>query len=144
MWIELIKRLDSQCTFSDPASVDELASAEQRLGIRLPRSLHHLLAETNGVRGKYGLGLVWPIDRIVQDNVAFRANANFKQLYMPFDCLLFIADAGNGDQFGFTILAGQVRRDDIFVWNHENDGRTWAAPSLELYLEWWLSGKLSV
>lgn len=63
---------------------------------------------------------------------------------MPFEPLLFFADAGNGDMFAYTVCNGSVRRPDIFVWNHEDDSRTWVAPSLALYLEWWLSGKLKV
>jgi hypothetical protein len=63
---------------------------------------------------------------------------------MPFDNLLFFADAGNGDQFAFPIQAGEVRRPDVFCWNHEDDSRIWVAPSLEKYLEWWLTGKLTV
>ncbi len=52
---------------------------------------------------------------------------------MPFDCLLFFADGGNGDLFGYSILNGIVQRDDIYVWNHENDSRTWVAPSLKIF-----------
>jgi hypothetical protein len=63
---------------------------------------------------------------------------------MPFDHLLFFADAGDGDQFAFGILNGEIRNPDIFVWNHENDSRTWVAPSLDVYLEWWINGKLKV
>jgi hypothetical protein len=32
----------------------------------------------------------------------------------------------------------------IFVWNHENDSRTWVAPSLEIYLDWWISERLKI
>ncbi|MDQ4123150.1 MAG: SMI1/KNR4 family protein [Acidobacteriota bacterium] len=63
---------------------------------------------------------------------------------MPFDSLLFFADAGNGDQFAFRILKGEIRRNDVFVWNHEDDSRTWVASNLKQYLQWWLSGKLQI
>ena len=63
---------------------------------------------------------------------------------MPFDPLLFFGDAGNGDQFAYAIHEAQVRRNDIFAWDHETDSRTWVAPSLERYLEWWLSGRINV
>jgi hypothetical protein len=63
---------------------------------------------------------------------------------MPFDHLLFFADAGNGDHFAFALHAGVVRRPDVFAWNHEDDSRNWAAPSLEKYLEWWLTGRLKL
>ena len=54
---------------------------------------------TNGVEGEYGLGVIWPLERIVDDNVRFRNDAQFRGLYEPFDPLLFFADGGNGDQF---------------------------------------------
>ena len=63
---------------------------------------------------------------------------------MPFDNLIFFADAGNGDQFAFPIVSGEVRQNKVFVWDHEDDSRRWVAPSLQSYLEWWLTGKLGI
>ena len=88
--------------------------------------------------------MVWSIERIVEDNLHFRRNAQFAELYMPFDSLLFFADAGNGDQFAFPIVGRSFRGSDVFAWDHENDSRSWVAPSLQTYLEWWLSGKLKL
>jgi hypothetical protein len=143
MWKEHLSTLSSECRYSDPASTDEISEAERKLGVVLPDELSSIFAETNGVMGEYGLGLLWPLDRLVEDNLLFRSNSEWSKLYMPFDCLLFFSDAGNGDQFAFSILAGQVRRSDVFVWNHEDDSRTWAAPSLRVFFEWWISGKIS-
>lgn len=61
---------------------------------------------------------------------------------MPFDPLLFFGDAGNGDQFAFRLVSG-LRDKDIYVWNHENDSRTWVGPSLSRYLEWWADGRIT-
>ena len=58
---------------------------------------------------------------------------------MPFDPLLFFADAGNGDQFAFPITTAGARN-DVFVWTHEDDSRRWYAASLDKYVAWWLSG----
>lgn len=41
---------------------------------------------------------------------------DFKDLYMPFDCLLFFTDGGNDDLFGYSILNGKVQRDDIYMY----------------------------
>ncbi len=60
---------------------------------------------------------------------------------MPFDPLLFFADAGNGDQFAFLWTP---RRDEIYAWNHENDNRTWVSASLDQYLRRWLDGTLAL
>ncbi|MEV5283286.1 SMI1/KNR4 family protein [Streptomyces sp. NPDC051994] len=58
---------------------------------------------------------------------------------MPFDALLFFADAGNGDLFA---LLATIDRPDVFVWNHEDDSRTCAAPSLAEYLRRRLTGQI--
>ena len=144
MWQELIEQHSDAVNVRVGASDSAIRFAERTLIVKFPGDLKTLLLESDGIEGEYGLGLVWPLDRIVEDNLSFRRNTEFKELYMPFDCLLFFADAGNGDQFAFPIHAGGIRRDDVFVWNHEDDSRTWAAPSLSKYLEWWLSGKLTV
>ncbi len=144
MWKEKIRQLNAETTFCSPATTPQLEAVERSVSAALPPELRSLLLETNGVRGLYSLDLVWTAARIESDNASFRANARFRELYMPFDHLLFFADAGNGDQFAFAVLAGQVRRPDIFAWNHEDDSRTWVAPSLAAYLEWWLLGRIKL
>src|SRR5436309_3434281 len=125
MWREVIADLTPDAAFSAPCSVTALTAAEQALSQRIPPALRDLLTETDGVRGAHGLGLVWNLDRIASDNMQFRSNDEFAPLYMPFEPLLFFADAGNGDQFAF--LSPPVDRDDIFAWDHESDSRRWVA-----------------
>jgi hypothetical protein len=48
--------------------------------------------------------------------------------------LLFFGASGNGDLFAYRILAGEVRDDDIFVWDHETDSRTQVSWGLERFL----------
>ena len=142
-WSKLISELEPKATFHPPASAEALQRLETFFSIRLPDDLRSILEQSDGVEGEYELGLVWSSGRIIKDNETFRTYPEFRRLYMPFDPLLFFGDAGNGDQFAFTICAGTVRP-DIFVWDHENDSRTWVAPDLSTYLTWWLSGKLTV
>ena len=144
MWKQLIAGLTPDHEFGPPALWAEVTLAEEKLGIKFPDDLRNLLFETNGVQGQYGLGLIWPLERIVADNARFRANEDFKDLYMPFDSLLFFADAGNGDQFAYPIQNGSFNRLDVFAWNHEDDSRTWVASSLAKYLEWWLNGTIKL
>lgn len=141
MWTALIREIAPEAVLLPPATRRALDGAAVVLGGPLPEPLVALLSETNGVRGEYGLGLVWPVETIAAENVAFRTNADFRDLYMPFDPLLFFADAGNGDQFAFLWTP---RRDEVFVWDHETDSRTWVAPSLETYLRWWLDGRFTL
>ncbi len=88
------------------------------------------MKETDGINDEYGNYLVWSTSRIIEENSNVRNYEDFKDLYMPFECLLFIADAGNGDLFAYSILNGVIQKDDIYIWNHENDSRTWVAPFL--------------
>lgn len=142
MWRELITTHTSDATFAAPSTSSEVTSAGEILGVPFPDSLRSALCEANGIEGEYGLGLLWPVSRIIADNQSFRGNPDFRHLYMPFDNLLFFGDAGNGDQFAFVVLDGEVRREDIFVWDHESDSRSWVAPSLREFFEWWLTGRL--
>jgi len=144
MRIAELKAISSALHFAHPAASASIQAAEVEIGTRLPDELSEFLSESNGVAGTHALALVWPIQRIAADNVAFRRNAEFHKLYMPFEPLLFFGDAGNGDQFAYAITAGVVRRTDIFVWDHENDSRTWVAPCLLRYLEWFLNGTIRV
>lgn len=137
----LIERAEwGQATFSPPASNDELAAAAAALGTALPQQLRELLSETNGVEGEYGLGLVWEVARIAKDNKWFQTNEDYRELYKPFDGLLFFADAASGDQFGISLAGNQ----EIYVWDHEDDSRTWVAPTILGYLEGWMTGHLKV
>jgi len=43
-----------------------------------------------------------------------------------------------------VILNGAIQRPDVFVWNHEDDSRTWVAPDLRRYLEWWADGRIKL
>jgi len=144
MWRAFLESLSNDCTFASAATPDAIAAAEQNLQVEIPLELVGLLSESDGIAGQYGLGLVWPLSRIVADNLSFRGNPDFRELYMPFDSFLFFADAGNGDQFAYSICGGVIRRPDVFLWDHEQDSRSWVAPSLRSYLEWWLTGRIKL
>jgi hypothetical protein len=134
--------LDPKVEFGLPVHPVEISQAERVLGVKLPDRLRSLLLETNGTVSEYGSALVWPLKRIRDDNRSFRENREFRRLYMPFESLLLFADAGSGDQFFYPIVGGEIRRPDVFVWNHEDDSRQWVAPSLQIYFEWWFAEKL--
>jgi hypothetical protein len=143
-WRKHVGALCAEAAFRDPASSTDLAATERIVASSLPAELRELLRQTDGIKGRYGEGLIWPCARIAADNRLFRENEQFRDLYMPFDPLLFFADAGNGDQFAFPVCGGEVRRPDVFVWDHETDSRNCVAPDLARYLEWSCSGKLKL
>ncbi|WP_338930381.1 SMI1/KNR4 family protein [Streptomyces netropsis] len=141
VWTDLVTALPGPAAFQPAASEASLFRCANLLRHPLPQDLAALLRESNGIEGEYGDGLIWSVERIVSENLTMRQDAELATLYMPFDPLLFFADAGNGDLF--ALLPG-ISRPDVFVWNHEDDSRTWVAPSLAKYLEWWLTGRITL
>ncbi|MFF7239689.1 SMI1/KNR4 family protein [Streptomyces collinus] len=137
MWKEAAAEALPEVELRAPVDATALAEAERRLRRSLPAQLTALLMETNGMVGEYGTDVVWSLDRIVEQNLLFWSPDTFPGLYMPFDPLLFFGDNGGGDQFAFVLTP---ERPDIFVWDHENDSRQWAARELEDYLHRSLSG----
>lgn len=123
MWKSLIESLSEDCQFDAAAASSAIANAEDILELSFPDQLSGCLAESNGVIIDYDIELLWTVERILETNLAFRRNPAFANLYMPFNSLLFFADSGNGDQFFFPIQNGKIRRDDIFIWDHEEDSR---------------------
>src|SRR5262249_6496660 len=122
-----------------PASAASIGEAEEGLGIALPAELKELLSECNGISGRYGPELVWSAERLLKANIEFRTFPDFRELYMPFDCLLFFGDNGGGDQFAYRILDRVIRYEEIYRWEHESDSRVWEAGSLQSFFQRWFS-----
>ncbi|TXC99788.1 SMI1/KNR4 family protein [Streptomyces sp. ISID311] len=141
MWTEIVAALPGTAVFQSPAPESSLTRCATILGHPVPTALAALLRESNGIEDEYGDGLIWSAERIASENQRLREDTELATLYMPFDPLLFFADAGNGDLFA---LLPTIDRPDVFVWNHEDDSRTWVAPSLAKYLEWWLTGQIKL
>ncbi|MDI3405055.1 SMI1/KNR4 family protein [Streptomyces cavernicola] len=121
----------AQVQFRAPVPPADPAEAERRLGGPLPGQLVALLRESDGIEGPYGEDLVWPLSRIVADNLHFWSDRSLAELYMPFTPLLFFGDDGGGDQFAFVRTPA---RPDVFVWEHEDDSRRWVARDLRDHL----------
>ena len=85
------------------------------------------------MRAEHGSGLVWPTRKIIERNSQFRQDADFAELYMSFDQLLFFGDDGGGNQFAHVQVPAE--RPDVFMWDHETDERRWVARSLADYLQ---------
>jgi cell wall assembly regulator SMI1 len=136
LWKSLVEELASDVEFAPGASEAEIAAAEKAIGQRLPNDLRALLLESNGIQDENGGGLIWSCAEIADQNVEFRSIESFRELYMPFDNLLFFGDDGTGDQFAFGITAdGKISKNDIYCWDHETDGREYFSGHLRQYLE---------
>jgi hypothetical protein len=152
-WQKIEKELEGQTTkLQLDTSIRNASIIESEFALKLPQELINFYSETNGIGElmrvdtmddwiKIG-DLIWSIERLIEENRMYRSDENFKRIYMPFDCLLFIGDSGNGDNFGYSIHEGVIWKTDIYAWNHEDDSRTWVAPDLETFVKWWISGKI--
>jgi hypothetical protein len=133
-WHDLASSLFADARFEPPATPADVDEAEKQLNVKLPAELRSLYLETNGIKANYGSSIVWPVAEMVAQNAIFRESADFAELYMPFDCLLFFGTEGNGDQFAYRILAGAISDTEIYEWDHENDSRVWFARDLDDFL----------
>lgn len=141
-WASRLEKFGSAFAAVPPASTDAIEHCENTLAVTLPEQLRTLLLHSNGLFDSTECSLIWSVEEIEQKNIEFRAQEAFVELYMPFDHLLFFGDTGGGDQFAVPILGGEIRGQDVFLWNHENDSRTWIAADILQLLDFWASGKL--
>ncbi|MFI9220545.1 SMI1/KNR4 family protein [Streptomyces werraensis] len=130
MWRDLIESFPS-AESDGPADPSLLDRIESELGQSLPSDLRSFLLESDGLADEYGTDVVWSAQRILDDNMHFRGDEQFRSLYMPFDSLMFFGDNGGGDQFAFVRVP---ERNEVFVWDHETDSRNLVSPALESYL----------
>ena len=134
-WKELVANSTRDAEFGPTADENQLAIAERDLGVPLPQSLREFLLEADGLMGRYSQ-VIWPAADVARRNREFRTEPGFRRLYMPFDHLLFFGQDGGGDQFAYAIHAnGEIRKRDIYRWDHETDARLWFAAHLEQFLE---------
>ena len=125
-WNVLYKELTVQHDYikpNPPATQKQILDVEKLLGNKLPVDLKELLFEMNG-----DSWLIFSTEQIIETNLSARK----LDCYMPLDCLLFFGGNGCGDYYGYPITHQDgVRDDNVFMWEHEYDNRTWKASNLE-------------
>ncbi|PSK93759.1 SUKH superfamily protein [Murinocardiopsis flavida] len=131
VWRELIADLYPGADLAPGADVAMLDEAEKALGLPLPFELVALLSEVDGVFNTYGDAVVWPLARIIDDNLAIRAEPDYVELYAPFDDLVFFGDSDMGPQFAYVYTDYGP---GIVVWDHDTDRRRLVVVSLQDYL----------
>ncbi|WP_010529147.1 SMI1/KNR4 family protein [Lentibacillus jeotgali] len=145
MWKDFISSISKDCYFEAPATEPEIAYIKENLNVELPKKLLELYRETNGVFNKSeyeNYPLIWPTSRIIKENLFLRNFDEYKDIFMPFNHLLFFSDSGTGDLFGYPIFNGIIHTDSIFVWDHEDDSRNMIASSIEDFIKRWIAGKI--
>jgi len=131
MWRDMVAAMHPAAALFPPTDLDTIRAAEATLGQPLPEDLIAFLLECDGVEGSFGTGVVWPVERIAQDNRRMRHSTEHAQRFMPLDPLLFFADDGARQHYG---VVREPLRDDVFVWDRADDSRRWFARNLEEYL----------
>lgn len=144
MWKDYIGTISNEYSFKPSASNTEIIQITEELNVELPKMLWALFKETNGVFDRFGCPLIWSTSQIIKDNLFFRNFEDYKDIYMPFDHLLFFSDNGCGDLFGYKILNGRIQTEDIYVWNHEDDSRMWVASSLKVFIKGCILGEITI
>ncbi|MDP1442159.1 SMI1/KNR4 family protein [Priestia megaterium] len=115
---------------------------EKLFNIQIPGELKTLLGKTNGTNDSNSCPLIWSTEQIIRENL--NLGERIEDTYILFNNLLFVADAGNGDMFGYSTSEGFIKQNNIYVWNHKNNRRKQVATSLKEFVEDWISGKLSI
>ncbi len=126
VWNLLYKELTGTHDYikpNTPATQEQINEVEKVLDCKLPIDLKELLLEMNGDNW-----FVFSTEQIIESNLSARK----LDCFMPLDCLLFFGSNGCGDYYGYPITSQDgVRNDNVFMWEHEYDNRTWKANNLE-------------
>ena len=129
MWKSKILELNKDNPFSKlnhPATEAQISEVSLKLKVKIPDELEALLKEVNGDGDTF-----LSTEQIIRDNLSLREMEDF----MPLDVLLFFAENGCGDYFGYAIRKNGEIDNNIFMWDHESDSRKWVAQGLDQFIE---------
>jgi hypothetical protein len=129
-------------TFNEPASIESINAVEIELNVQFPQSLKNLLLESDGIQDEFECDVIWPIERILEENKNIRIEYIEEQI--SFNDFLLFSDAGNGDQFALSIKDGNVNKEEIYVWNHEDESRDILSSSLKEFIKGWIEGTIEI
>lgn len=146
-WKELFLKAKTDALFFSPASDEQIINAEKTLKRALPPELRSFFKFSNGLglSKKDNYHLVKNLGEIVKENYEFWNTPNYKEAYMPLDCLFFFGSPGvDGIQFTVPITKNDTFSSFVYSWNPYDDSRKWVAPDLATFFNWWFSGKIKV
>jgi cell wall assembly regulator SMI1 len=126
-WRDVVLAVLPSAQLADGAPPGAVAGADGSLGAPLPEDLASLLQETDGVRSSDGSYLIWPVERIVHDNLDLRNLPAFK---VP-DPLLVFGDSGGGSD---RVAWDATSPAHIVIWDRDTDERRPVAVDLADYL----------
>lgn len=139
-----IAAIASRCTVNAGGSAAACDRIREALGHGLPGELEEFYSNWQSITGEYGVAIMWPPDRVIEQNLFFRSNERFRGLYMPFDACLFFADAGNGNQFFVPVYGDGSTKGRVYVWKHELDERVWVAEHVHQFIGGCITGIIAL
>ena len=143
-WIELFESLDENASTSEPAKDFVVEQIKEQTGTEISGQLLELLMQTNGIINKrFGDYLVYSYDRIIECHELFNTHYPRDENEL-LQSLLFIADDGCGDYFGYVVSGGKIETEEIGVYYPITNEYKIVAPSLREWAIEWYSGKLVI
>lgn len=144
--------LETRPAFRPPASPAAITDLASKVGGRIPPALAEMLLQTDGIMDELNQPdgwiqtgwVVWPVDSIAERNLSCRQDWG-KNYDRYFEHLLFFADPGSdGILFAHPKDASGEFREDVMVWLPIPDELSPFAPSLDAFLDGWLTGAIEI
>lgn len=114
MYTELVNQYAGHIQFAQPqptAGSQEIEKAERSLGVAFPEELKNLLLEMDGDEF-----LLWSLGYLVSENLRIHDGPYASEKAEQY---LFFATNGCGDHYGYPVVNGNVRTDEIVMFEHE-------------------------
>lgn len=126
-WRDRILLCFPDAKINPPALPGQIEKIEKELNRLLPDSLKSALKEADGFSDHTGACIIENLSFLVSDNLDLWS---YTDLYMAPTSMLAFGGPGNGDRYFFPILPNNDYKDEVYIWDHEDDSRTWVAQSL--------------
>ena len=134
-WLRTIDDFGVVVELAEPADAATIDACEDKLGLDLPDDLRSLLLETDGLADDAGGEPVWPVERIVEENLELGRDGDTPALPEGAeDGLLFFGDTGGDDLFAYRLGEG---RPDVYLWVAGGNESRWVASDLRSMLDAW-------
>ncbi|MEV6597884.1 SMI1/KNR4 family protein [Actinoplanes sp. NPDC051346] len=127
-WRDVVLAVLPGATLAGGVSARAVDAAGELLGAPLPEDLAELLRETGGIIAGDGLAVVWPVERIVRENLELRAGAE-----LDGDLLFFGGGADDGAGERYACVPTDPSR-GIVAWRQRTGKRRTVATDLADYV----------
>ena len=143
---------NEQLQFQPSVTYSQIERAELTLQAHLPKPLYDLLSQSNGVKllmqnpttneQMVYDSVYWSIDEIVSYTLEHYKYLSIIESQHT-DKVIFFADNGCGEHFGYKVMDGNNQDDSIWVYYPIDNEYRKVANNLQEWITQWLSGLLS-